>query len=133
MAKGKVKNRSRVMSPQNVLLPIMVVLLAIPAAPIHTDQVASKEVLSSTELPVLLERIRRKLDRLPSSQEERNLLRLNYYIDVYGSPPELDLLEGFDIHYGPVPYLSTHSELLQVTTPRHFQSAVVNIIGWTWK
>ena len=112
---------------------IMLVLLVIPAAPMRTDQVASKEVLSSTELPVLLERIRRKLDRLPSSQEERNLLRLNYYINVYGSPPELDLLKGFDIHHGPVPYLSTRSELLRVTTPRHFQPAVATIIGWTWR
>ena len=121
------------MSTRSVLPPIMVVLLAVLAVPTRAGQVAAGEVLSSTELPVSLERVRRKLDRLPSSQGERNLLRLNYYIEVYGRAPDLDLLKGFDIHDGPVPYSFTHSELLAVTTPRHFRPSVANVVGWTWR
>ena len=94
-------------------------------------------VLNAVELPISLERIRRKLDRLPASDEERNLLRLDYYIEVYGHAPDLNVLDGFDIHNGPVPYGSSHWDILAVTTPRHFKSPVANIgsvIGWTsWK
>ena len=124
------------MSMRNVVLPIIVVLLAAPAMPTRAGQVEGPEVLSATELPVLLERVRRKLDRLPSSQAERNLLRLSYYIEVYGRAPDLNLLEGFDIHNGPVPYATSHRELLGVATPRHFQPAVANVgnvLGWAWR
>ena len=124
------------MSTRSALLPIIVILMAAPTVPAAAGQVDGGELLSSTELPVSLERIRRRLDRLPARQEERDLLRLSYYIEVYGRAPDIDLLEGFDIHNGPVPYASSHRELLSVATPRHFRPSVANIgsvIGWAWK
>ena len=89
------------------------------------------------ELPVSLERIKRQLDRLRPTHEERSLLRLSYYIQVYGRSPRIDLMQGFDVHNGPVPYgAPTHAELLAVMSPREFRPAVVklnSIIGWTFK
>ena len=87
--------------------------------------------------PVSLERIKRQLDRLPPTHEERSLLRLSSYIEVYGRLPRIDLVQGFDVHNGPVPYgVPTHAELLAVMSRREFQPAVAklnSIIGWTFK
>ena len=102
-----------------------------------TAQSASETVgLEATELPVSLERMRRKLDRLPTSEEARLVLRLNYYIDVYGRAPGINVLDGFDVHNGPVPYFSTHAEFMSVMTPREFQPTVANlgnVLGWAWE
>ena len=88
-------------------------------------------------LPVSLERIKRQLDRLPLMHDERSLLRLSYYIEVYGRLPRIDLVQGFDVHNGPVPFgAPTHAELLAVMSPREFRPAVAklnSIIGWTFK
>ena len=79
----------------------------------------------------------RQLDRLPPTHEERRLLRLSYYIEVYGRLPRIDLLQGFDVHNGPVPYgPPTHAELLAFMSPRELRPAVAklnSIIGWTFK
>lgn len=123
---------------RRVFCVALVLTLGMVTAGATTARKAATEdtVLNAVELPVSLERIRRKLDRLPASDEERNLLRLDYYIEVYGRAPALNALDGFDIHNGPVPYGSSHRDILSVTTPRHFKSPVANIgnvIGWTWK
>ena len=93
--------------------------------------------LPAEELPVSLERIKRQLDRLPPTHEKRSLLRLSYYIEVYGRLPRIDLVQGFDVHNGPVPYgAPTHAELLAVMSPRELRPAVAtlnSIIGWTFK
>ncbi len=93
--------------------------------------------LPAEELPVSLERIKQQLDRLPPTHEERSLLRLSYYVEVYGRLPRIDLVQGFDVHNGPVPYgAPTHAELLAVMSPREFRPAVAklnSIIGWTFK
>ena len=79
----------------------------------------------------------RQLDRLPPNHEERSLLRLSSYIEVYGRLPRIDLVQGFDVHNGPVPYgAPTHAELLAVMSPRELRPAVAtlnSIIGWTFK
>ncbi len=93
--------------------------------------------LPAEKLPVSLERIKRQLDRLPPTHEERSLLRLSSYIEVYGRLPRIDLVQGFDVHNGPVPYgAPTHAELLAVMSPRELRPAVAklnSIIGWTFK
>jgi hypothetical protein len=103
------------------------------AQPAHVvDEVATLEAI---ELPVSLERIRRKLDRLPISEDARLELGLNYYIEVYGRSPRVNVLDGFDVHNGPIPYFSSHAELMSVMTPREFQPTVANIgavLGWSW-
>ncbi len=97
--------------------------------------------LPAAKLPVSLERIKRRLDRLTPTHEERSLLRLSDYIEVYGRLPRIDLVQGFDVHNGPVPYgAPTHAELLAellaVMSPREFRPAVAklnSIIGWTFE
>ena len=93
--------------------------------------------LPTATLPVSLERIKRRLDRLTPTHEERSLLRLSDYIEVYGRLPRIDLVQGFDVHNGPIPYgVPTHAELLAVMSPREFRPAVAklnSIIGWTFK
>jgi hypothetical protein len=79
---------------------------------------SGESVLDAVELPVSLERIKRRLDKLPETEESRSLLRLNYYIDVYGRAPKINVFEDFDLHTGPIPYgVPSHYELLSAATP----------------
>ncbi len=95
------------------------------------------EPLDAVDLPVSLERIRSELDRLPVAKSEQDVLRLNFYVRVYGRAPDVNVLEGYDVHNGPVPYGSpTHADMrelispMQVSTPgRQFG----NVIGWAWR
>ena len=84
--------------------------------------------LRAEELPVSLERIKRKLAQVPPSREFH--LRLDYYIEVYGRAPQLDIFESFDLHNGPVPYgAPTHSDMVQHATPQEFRSPPILSLG----
>ena len=84
--------------------------------------------LRAQELPVSLERIKRKLTQVPPSQEF--LLRLDYYVEVYGRTPQLDIFEAFDLHAGPVPFgPPTHSEMIRHVTPEEFRPPVVPLLA----
>ena len=92
--------------------------------------------LPAEELPVSLERIKRKLPQVGSAQS--SLLRLDYYVEVYGRAPKIDVLQAFDVHNGPVPYgAPTHADLLSLIlppesrTPPLLLSPGIDIIGWT--
>ena len=86
------------------------------------DDDAGAPALDAIELPVSLERIKRRLAELPETTEGRNLLRLSYYIEVYGRAPAIKVVDGFDLHTGPIPYGSpTHREMLGAMTPRHWR------------
>ncbi len=91
--------------------------------------------LPAEELPVSLERIKQKLAQLGPAQS--SLLRLDYYIEVYGRAPKIDVLQAFNVHSGPVPYgAPTHAELLSLIlppesrTPPLLLSPGIDIIGW---
>ena len=72
------------------------------------------EILEAEELGVSLARIQRRLDRLPDVHDT-SVLRLNFYVQVYGRAPELNLFEGFDVHNSPVPYgVPTHDQMMAV-------------------
>ena len=125
----------RLLSPSVVL----VFSLAIISAGSATAQESSETPrLNVKELPVSLERIRRQLDRLAVRDAKRNLLRLNYYVEVYGRAPRINVIQNFDIHNGPVPHgAPSHAEMLAVTRPREFRTpAAISffpVLGWTWK
>ena len=73
-------------------------------------------------LPGSLDRIRKQLDRVTATGEENDLLRLDYYIDVYGRLPELNIVEGFKLDSGPVRFsVPTTTELLNASTPERYQ------------
>ena len=84
--------------------------------------------LRAQDLPVSLERIRRKLAQVPPSQGF--LLRLDYYVEVHGRAPQLDIFEAFDLHDGPVPFgAPTHSEMIRHVTPQEFRPPVVPLLA----
>ncbi len=95
------------------------------------------DVLEAEELGVSLSRIRRRLDALPSASEARSLLRLNYYVQVYGRTPPLDLFYDFDIHNSPISYgVPLHNEMLAVMHPNPLYPSSISlnpIAGWAWK
>ncbi|HEX7021199.1 MAG TPA: hypothetical protein VF159_14370 [Gemmatimonadaceae bacterium] len=92
---------------------------------------AGKEA-RQTDLPVSLERIRRELvatTRTTSSSQDP--LRLEYFIDVYGRAPRIELftreenLTSAPVMYGGM----THQEFMQVVTPQEFRAPAGDISG----
>ena len=118
-------------------LAAMLAVASIAAAAPQSDQQISHPIENRLSKSDALERIKRQLDRLPPTHTERSVLRLSYYIEVYGRLPRTDQVQGYDVHNGPVPYVApTHAELLTVMSPREFRPAVAtlnSIIGWTFK
>lgn len=120
------------------IVSVLSVLLLSPLAPV---QAAAQDIdgapLHAMRLPVNLERVKRKLAAMPASDDERSLLDLNYYIEVYGRAPRLDLLEGFDTHIGPVPFGGpSHADLRDLWTPEEFSSPVADVgslFDWLFK
>ncbi len=90
--------------------------------------------LPAIELPINLERVKRSLEVLPSSEEARSRLKLDFYINVYGRTPRINPLEGFDLHTGLVPFGSpTHADMMNHWTPQGFGVPVADlgsILGW---
>lgn len=81
----------------------------------------------SASLPVSLERIKRRLLDRPAQQTD--LLRLQYYVEVYGKAPKVDLFAGFDLRHGPVPFTApTHQDILEMVTPQEFRSPPVDVL-----
>ncbi|MGH9315102.1 MAG: hypothetical protein ACRD1S_18100 [Vicinamibacterales bacterium] len=79
------------------------------------------------ELPVSVERIRRKLAQAPASKTSG--LRLEYYVEVYGKSPQIDIFNNFDATAGAVQYGSpTHQEFLNLVTPQEFKSPPADLL-----
>lgn len=83
------------------------------------SRVSAHEINS---FPGSLNRIRKQLDRITEAGEDNDLLRLDYYIDVYGLLPEINIVEGFKLDSGPVRFsVPTTTELLNASTPERYQ------------
>jgi hypothetical protein len=83
---------------------------------------------SAGELPVSIERIRRKLAQAPPSRSKG--LKLEYYVEVYGKSPQLDFLAEFNPTAGAVQYGSpTHQEFLDLVTPQEFKSPPADLLS----
>ena len=86
----------------------------------HVGSQASAQEIQS--IPGSLDRIRKQLDRVTELEGDNNLLRLDYYIDVYGLLPEINIVEGFTLDSGPVRFsVPSTSELLNASTPERYQ------------
>tara|TARA_B100001123_G_scaffold173553_1_gene199377 strand:+ start:117 stop:488 length:372 start_codon:yes stop_codon:yes gene_type:complete len=69
-----------------------------------------------------LGRIRKQLDRAEETGIGNDLFRLDYYIDVYGRLPEINIVEGFNLDSGPVRYsVPTTIDLLNASTPERYR------------
>lgn len=87
-----------------------------------------------------LDRIRRQLAATePRTRSSRKGLRLEYYVDVFGRAPRIELFSpNENIASAPVMYGGmTHQEFLQVVTPEEFKSppadigaAVAALVKW---
>jgi hypothetical protein len=108
---------------------LLTVLLLSPIAPVRTSaQDVDRAPQPAVRLSVNLERVKRTLAALPASDDERSLLALNYYLEVYGRAPRINVLEGFDIHIGPSPFgAPSHDDMRAMWTPEEFSSPVANL------
>jgi hypothetical protein len=79
-------------------------------------------------LPLDLGRIQRELRRSPADSEAREGLKLRYFLQIYGTAPELKIFtEADNLVRGPVPYgAPTHQEMLNVMTPQEFRTPVMD-------
>jgi hypothetical protein len=79
-------------------------------------------------LPLDLGRIQRELNRPAEDSETHEGLRLRYFLQIYGTAPELKLFTDADnLVYGPVPYgAPTHQEMLYVMTPQEYRAPVAD-------
>ena len=100
---------------------------------------SDQATLEAEELGVSLARIKHRLEQLPDDEEARSLLRLNFYVEVYGRTPQLHYFQGFDLHNSPIPHgPPTHDQLLSVMRsgdPQLRPPAINlnNVIGWALK
>ena len=112
-------------------------LTIIAAGPATAQESFETPWFDAEALPISLERIKRQLARLPVRDEERNLLYLSYYVEVYGRAPRINVIQNFDIHNGQVPYgAPSHAEMIAVTTPREFRTPALMsfpLFGWAQK
>jgi len=108
-----------------------------PSVPRNAERNTSDE--DSNRLPVSLDRIRRELVETTRTTESRDGLRLNYYVQVYGQSPRIELfLPEENLTTAPAPYGGmTHQEFLRVVTPEEFRSppadigaAIAALIKW---
>ena len=114
---------------RRAIVSVLGVVLLSPLAPVHAAaQDVDGAARPALRVPVNLERVKRKLAALPVSDGGRSILDLNYYLEVYGRAPRLDLLEGFDTRIGPVPFGGpSHADLRDLWTPREFSSPVADL------
>ena len=123
------------MNARATMTAIAVLLLGPPATAAGQDRETDPPApLPAVELPINLERVKRGLETLPSREEARSRLRLEFYVNVYARAPQYDPLEGFDIHTGLVPHGSpTHADMMRQWTPAGFDVPVADftpILGW---
>jgi len=107
--------------------------LAVPAAAAQ-GTVADGTTVAVTpgvdlgRLPVNVSRISRQI-RQADVKEERNGLRLNYTIQVFGESPKLKLITPLDnLLTGSVPGSApTHNDMIRQMTPLEFSAPVMSL------
>ena len=117
---------------------MLLVALTAPVAALaqNSDPVTAK---AESTYPVSLERIRRGLVGASRTRGSRKGLKLEYYVEVYGRAPKIDLFtETENVKTSPVMYGGmTHQEFLNLVTPQEFRapaadipSAIAALIKW---
>ena len=111
-----------------------------PAESEETTPAAAQESpqtpVDPTRLGVSMSRIRKGL-RVSEARERQNAtgLKLQFQVQVFGTAPRINILEGFDIRKGaPTPYgAPTHSDFISQWTPTAFRSPpapLSSLAGW---
>jgi hypothetical protein len=122
-------DRSRLSSVLRCMRTTIALLVLLSGMPSSGLAQSTPAAAANGELPVSLNRIKRELDKTgPRERSTADGLRLNYYLDVYGKLPSLEMFRGFDLQFGPVPFGGpTHTEFLQLVTPQEFRSPPANL------
>ena len=82
---------------------VLTLVLVAGATATGVAQEATEEASAETEaLGVSFDRIKYKLDTLPSEDEVSSLLQLNFYVEVFARAPEVDYFQGFDLENSPI-------------------------------
>ncbi|MGE0812179.1 MAG: hypothetical protein AB7O28_06405 [Vicinamibacterales bacterium] len=106
---------------------------AAPLAAQTADGQASTtpSAIDAKALGVSLTRIQRRLAvESQARRTGRYPLKLEYFVDVYGSAPALRFFDGQDLVYGGVPGgAPTHADMLWQVTPQAFRSPRVDFLG----
>ena len=115
---------------RRTLVTVVSVLILGWAAP----ALAQRSTVDVDRLPINLQRIHRELQQ-SATREERDGLRLRYFVDVFGQQPPLVLFGPEDnLTAGPVPYgAPTHKEMLYQMTPQEFRAPAADfnaLIRW---
>ena len=79
--------------------------------------------MDPSKFGVSLDRINRELGEAEDPGQRGDApLRLEFHVQVYGTAPKIDLLQGFPL-VGPLPYgAPTHREVIDFLTPEEFRS-----------
>lgn len=106
---------------------LAILLVAAPVSAQDPPPVPAQTArLEVDELPISIDRIQRKLAQRPSSRSGG--LKLDYYVEVVGKAPRIDVFGNFDVKNGPVPYGGvTHREFLDLVTPQEFRSPPMDL------
>lgn len=123
-----------------VATSVLVLGLARPCAAgqeSQQSQAQGRRPVDVDRLPISVLRIQRQL-RHATVREERDGLKLRYFVDVYGQAPPIELfIKGENLVTGPVPYgAPTHQEILNVITPQEFRAPVMDfraLLDWLAK
>ena len=104
----------------------LVALVAVPAGVFAQDP----QAVDPTKMGVDLSRIKRELAQAQSDEApDDDPLRLRFRVEVVGTAPKIDVLEGFSVN-GPMPYgPPTHREFLDVVTPQYYRTPVIPFYG----
>ncbi|HUE88699.1 MAG TPA: hypothetical protein VMO26_21690 [Vicinamibacterales bacterium] len=101
---------------------LLVALFTLPAGALAQDG----QTVDPSKMGIDLSRIKRGLAETQAEEVTgEDPLRLRFTVEVVGTAPKIDFLEGFDVN-GPMAYGSpTHREVLDVLTPKEYRSPVV--------
>jgi hypothetical protein len=102
-----------------------------PAPSSTTAPPAAAPGIDAEALGVSLSRISRRLQADARARSRGGSpLKLEYFVDVYGTAPALRFFDGQDLRYGAIPMSPpTHADMLFQMTPQAFRSPRVDFLG----
>lgn len=105
---------------------LLVTLLALPVA----ASAQEAQAVDASKMGINLSRIKRELAQAQAEETgQEDPLRLRFTVEVVGTAPKIDLLEGFNVN-GPMAYgPPTHREVLDMLTPQEYRTPVVPFFG----
>jgi hypothetical protein len=113
---------------------LVVIPAPVPAQPTAEPAPAAAPATPPIDATALGISLRRIQQRLTAESKARSSglspLRLEYFVDVYGTAPALRFFTGEDLIYGTVPGgAPTHRDMLWHVTPQAFRSPRVDFLG----